>query len=97
MASFQKAVALKPDWAQAHNNLGYAYGSSGKWKEAIAAHKRAAEIDPTYAAANFNLGYAYLKDKNKDGAMEQYNILRQKNKRLADRLYVLIYNKQPPA
>jgi tetratricopeptide (TPR) repeat protein len=37
---FRRAVALKPDYAEAYYNMGVAYGTQGKWAEAIAAYRQ---------------------------------------------------------
>jgi len=88
---------LKPDWPAAQNNLGFAYGTLAKWKEAIAAHKEAIRLKPDYAGAHFNLGYAYLRSGNKNGAVDEYKALQPLNLGLANLLFVYIYNKKPPA
>ena len=97
LIAFKRAVELKPDWAAAHNNLGFAYGSLGKWKDAIDEHKEAIRLKPDYAGAHFNLGYAYLNSGNKKAAGEEYKILKPLSLGLANQLYILIYKKQPPA
>ena len=38
---FQKAVNIDPDFAEAHNNLGFAYEKSKKFNEAIESYKKA--------------------------------------------------------
>jgi len=90
-------VKLKTDWPAAQNNLGFAYGSLAKRKEAIASHKEAIRLKPDYAGAYFNLGFAYLRSGNKNAAIEQYKLLQPLSLGLANQLYIYIYNKQPPA
>ena len=51
-------VELKPDFAEAHNNLGNALQEPGKLDEAIACYRRALELKPDYAEAHNNLGNA---------------------------------------
>ena len=41
IAAFSRAIALKPDYAKAHNNLGIALKDQGRPDEAIAAYNRA--------------------------------------------------------
>ena len=43
IARFRRALELKPDFAEAHNNLGNAFGDQGKLEEAIARFRRALE------------------------------------------------------
>jgi tetratricopeptide (TPR) repeat protein len=64
VACFQKAIALDPRDAYAHNNLGHALQGKGKVEEAIACFRKAIRLDPKYALAHTNLGNA-LKDKGR--------------------------------
>ena len=57
-------LELKPDFAEAHNNLGNAFMDQGKLDEAIACYRRALELKPDFAEAHNNLGIA-LKDQGK--------------------------------
>jgi Flp pilus assembly protein TadD len=54
-----KPVRKNPDDAEAHSNLGFAYGESGKCKEAIESFKQAIRINPDHAGAHYGLGVAY--------------------------------------
>ena len=49
---------MKPDYAEAHNNLGNAFKEQGKLDEAVACYRRALELKPDYAEAHNNLGNA---------------------------------------
>ncbi|MEO0852476.1 MAG: tetratricopeptide repeat protein, partial [Cyanobacteria bacterium J06648_11] len=60
-ATFERAIAIAPDFAIAHFNLGMALKSQKLWLEAIAAYERAIAIDPDYAAARRNLGVVWMK------------------------------------
>jgi tetratricopeptide (TPR) repeat protein/serine/threonine protein kinase len=55
---FLVAVALRPDSAAAHYNLGTVSRIIGKVEEAIACHCKAIELDPEFAAAHTGLGNA---------------------------------------
>ena len=59
MAAYRRALELKPDYAEAHNNLGNALrsGWAGSTKPS-AAYRRALELKPDYADAHNNLGDA---------------------------------------
>ena len=48
-ASYKKAIALKPDHAVAHNNLGITLKKLHKLEEAEASYKKAIQIQPNYA------------------------------------------------
>ena len=57
--SFEKALAIKPDYAEAHNNLGNALNDLGQLDEAVKnALSKALAIKPDYADAHNNLGNA---------------------------------------
>ena len=55
MASYKKALSFKPDYAEAHYNMGNALKDQGKLDEAIAAYNRALSIKPDFAKAHRNL------------------------------------------
>jgi tetratricopeptide (TPR) repeat protein len=55
ICEFERALAINPDYADAHNNLGIALGSSGDVAKAIEHFRRALEIRPGYADAQNNL------------------------------------------
>lgn len=48
---FNKAVILAPDFPDAHNNLGSAYGMSGQHKKAYEAFQKAVELKKNYPQA----------------------------------------------
>ena len=56
IAAWNKALLIKPDFAEAHNNIGAALLSQGKFEEASAAYDKALLIKPDYANAHYNLG-----------------------------------------
>ena len=55
MASYRKALAIKPDFAVAHNNLGLALQDLGKLSEAISCYRKTMKINPDYAVVHHNL------------------------------------------
>jgi predicted TPR repeat methyltransferase len=50
------AIALRPDFAEAHNNLANALAKQGRTDEAIGHYARALELRPAYADAHVNFG-----------------------------------------
>jgi predicted O-linked N-acetylglucosamine transferase (SPINDLY family) len=66
VAAYRQAIVIKPDYAEAHSNLGNALKDQGKLDEAIAAYHRAIAIKPDYAEVHSNLGNA-LRDQGKLG------------------------------
>jgi len=59
--SFEKAISLKPNYAEAHNNFGNALKEQGRLEEAIEAFHKALSLKPGFAEAYRNIGNA-LKD-----------------------------------
>jgi len=57
-AQYERAISLKPDFAEAHNNLGAILNSQGKLDDAVAHYRRALVARPGYADAHANLGLA---------------------------------------
>jgi tetratricopeptide (TPR) repeat protein len=66
------AVALRPQNARAHLNLGNALGEQGKLDEAIAAYKRAIRLQSEYPAAYNDLGLAMEKEGKHNEALANY-------------------------
>jgi tetratricopeptide (TPR) repeat protein len=57
-AAFRAAIRIRPDYAEAHNNLGLVLIQSGNDEEGIAALREAVRLAPAYAEARTNLGAA---------------------------------------
>lgn len=57
---FQKAIQLKPDYADAYYGLGHAHLDLRRWDEAIRSFERALKINPKDKAARAKLDQAYL-------------------------------------
>ncbi len=58
------ALQLKPDYAEAYNNIAAAYGELHKWDEEIAACEKALKLKPDFQLARNNLAWA-SSQKNK--------------------------------
>jgi tetratricopeptide (TPR) repeat protein len=72
VAQYDRALALKPDFAEAHNNLGNALKKQGKLDEAVAKYQQALAINPNYVEAYNNLGNALKQQGKLDEAVAQY-------------------------
>lgn len=59
--AYQRAIRLKPDWADAYCNLGNVLSSVGRIDEAIKNFKKAIALNPNLIEAYSNLGNALVK------------------------------------
>jgi tetratricopeptide (TPR) repeat protein len=66
------AVALRPEAAQSHYNLGVALKAQNKLDEAVACYRKALEIQPTSAFTYRMLGHALLAQKKPDEAVAAF-------------------------
>jgi hypothetical protein len=55
-ASYSQSIALKPDFAEAHSNLGNTLKDHGRFEEAEASYRQAIEYNSDHAEAHNNLG-----------------------------------------
>lgn len=70
-----KAVAAKPDSADAYNLLGYTHRKLQNFPAAFASYERALEIDPDHARAHQYIGEAYLETDNLEMAEQHLRAL----------------------
>jgi tetratricopeptide (TPR) repeat protein len=54
--SYEQALAIKPDYAEAHYNLGFTLKELGQLEVAVKSFEQALAIKPDYAEAHYNLG-----------------------------------------
>ena len=69
---FRKALAIQPDYGEAHNNLGSALHQKGQVEEAIVHFKEALAINPGDAGAHCNLGNTLLQNGQVDEAITNF-------------------------
>jgi len=60
LKTIEKAITLKPEYADYRNCLGEVFLANGKYEEALEEFKRATEINLYYGDAYFNLGLTYI-------------------------------------
>jgi len=83
VALYRRAVALEPNNAVAHSNLGFALASAGRLDAAIAEYLSALRIDPRLAAAHNNLAVALEAQGRDDEALEHWTRALELDPRLA--------------
>jgi tetratricopeptide (TPR) repeat protein len=72
VASYRRAVAIKPDFVAAYYNLGNALKDLGLLDEAAASYRKAVELRPDFADAHYNLGNALKALGQLDAAAASY-------------------------
>ncbi len=72
VAGYLRAIALKPDFVDAHSNLGNVLRRQGRVEEAIAACRRAIALNPDFAPAHLNLALALLLNGDFDEGWREY-------------------------
>jgi len=70
----KKSLALDPQLAEAHLQLGNLYYDQGEYAEAIPEYVRALELNSDLADAHYRLGQAYVRTGEKDRAQEQFQV-----------------------
>jgi tetratricopeptide (TPR) repeat protein len=63
---FQAALAIRPNAAFAHNNLGTALSALGRLEDALTHHEKAAALDPTTGNLQYNLAVVLWRLNRKD-------------------------------
>jgi len=71
-ASYQQAIALNPDYAKAHSNLGYVLKEQENYGEAERCLKTALSIDPAIADAHYMLGTISQIQGKQEDAIQQF-------------------------
>lgn len=79
IGSYQTAVKLKPDYADAWNNLGNACKESGDPDKAADSLEKALQLNPQYAAAWNNMAGVMEAKGEQQAALESYNQALQLN------------------
>jgi Flp pilus assembly protein TadD len=65
----QQALAIKPDFVEAHDNLGHAYRALGRLDDAAASIRQALQLRPNFAPAHKNLGVVLIQQGKFDEAV----------------------------
>jgi len=73
----KKSIALGPNFAEAHLQLGNLYADQKKYVESIPEYVKALESDSGLADAHYRLAQAYVHTGQKDRAQEQLQVYQQ--------------------
>jgi tetratricopeptide (TPR) repeat protein len=71
-AYYERAIALKPEFAEAHTNLGIALSGQGRLDDAMACHERALALRPDFAEAYNNQGNILTDQGKLEQAVTRY-------------------------
>jgi tetratricopeptide (TPR) repeat protein len=91
--NLNKAIQLKPDFAEAYLNLAVVYAKSHRLQDAVDSLKQAIQYKPNYVEAHFYLGQAYLAAGDHNGANEEYEVLTKLDRTAAERFQSLMQQK----
>ena len=70
--AFKESIRKKPNSAEAHFNLGLAYGKIGESDKEIESYLEAIRLKPKVPNVHFNLGSAYKENGDIQSAIESY-------------------------
>ncbi|MCY7381731.1 MAG: tetratricopeptide repeat protein [Microcoleus sp. CAN_BIN18] len=70
--SYEKALAIKPDWAEAYGNIGSARSQQGDLDAAIINYQQAVALKPELEVLHFNLGNSFLQQNKYEEAITNY-------------------------
>lgn len=84
IAAFQRAIALKPDYARAHANLASTLLRLDRYEEALNASAKAVQYQPDYAHGHYMQASALFQLGRKDEALQRLQAALQREPRLVE-------------
>jgi tetratricopeptide (TPR) repeat protein len=95
---FEAALAENPDFAEAHNNLGYSLRKQGPEhnEEALKHYDLAIELNPKLAEAYMYRGVLHALMGNEEAALADHATLVELNRKLANALQEAIASGEEP-
>jgi tetratricopeptide (TPR) repeat protein len=94
VTAFEQALRLRPEFGEAHNNLGVAFERLREWERAVQCFREAIRFMPDFAPAYNNLGLAFKGQGNLPDAaqaLEQAVSLQRDNSDMAYNLGVILH------
>jgi Tfp pilus assembly protein PilF len=86
---YARVVGLRPDSAEAHNNLAVALRKQGDLDKALTSFDRALELRPEYGAARSNRGWVYVAKKEWRKARGDFEVVLERDPQDEGALYGL--------
>ncbi|MDB9870387.1 tetratricopeptide repeat protein [Alphaproteobacteria bacterium] len=71
--AYNKAISLKPDYADAYYNMGNVLKDQGKLDEAIEAYNKSISLKPDFVVSYYNMGNILKNQGKLDEAIKAYN------------------------
>jgi tetratricopeptide (TPR) repeat protein len=76
MLEFQKAIALDPNYAPAHDNIANLYAEKGNYLKALQIYLKAIELEPDSATVRYNFG-CFMSNYAAEIALSEYQLATQ--------------------
>lgn len=73
ISEFQKAIALDPNYAPAHDNIANLYAEKGDYLKALQIYLRAIELEPDSATVRYNFG-CFISNYAAEIALSEYQL-----------------------
>ena len=89
--AYKQVLRLDPNHAMAHVALGIQYMFLGQGEQAVSCIKEAIRLKPNDALAHYWLGMVYLSLDKHGAALDQYRILKDLDRDMANQLFDAIY------
>ena len=69
---FENAISIKPDYAEAHKNLGIVLKDLGRFDAAIKSFKQSITLEPNHVDTHYNLAVTFKAMNHLDAAVKSY-------------------------
>lgn len=89
--AIRQVVTTSPRLASAYNALGMAAYKQKHYRDSVNSFREAVRLAPAEATYRFNMAVAEMADRDRPGALSQYNLLKRSDPKLADKLYQMMF------